>query len=71
MSDEKTMGLRQQVKKGITTLDDAIKIAKNYNESIQKWLKRRKDAGIVFVPEGAGPKGKKAKAKKVKKNAVV
>ena len=71
MSDEKTMGLRQQVKKGLITLDEAIEIAKDYNESIQRWLKRRKDAGILFVPEGAVAKGKKSKGKKVKKNAVV
>ena len=56
------MGLREKVKKGIVTLDEAIEIAKDYNESIQRWLKRRKDAGIVFVAEGnTKPKKKKKK----------
>ena len=72
MTDEKNMGLRQKVKKGVISLDEAIELAKDYNKNIQRWLKRRKEAGIVFVPEGEKPKKKKkGKKKKVKKNAVV
>lgn len=64
------MGLREKVKKGIVTLDEAITIAKDYNESIQMWLKRRKLAGIVFV-SGGNTKPKKKTKKKAKKNASV
>jgi hypothetical protein len=71
MTNEKTMGLRQKVKRGIVSLDEAIAIAKDYNKNIQKWLKRRKDAGVVFVPEGKKLKEKRGRRKKVEKNAVV
>jgi hypothetical protein len=71
MTKENTMGLRQQVKKGIVTLDEAIEIAKDYNESIQRWLKRRKDAGILFVPDADTKPKKNAKKKKKKTNASV
>ena len=49
MSDQ--MGLRQKVKKGIVSIDEAINLAENYNENIQRWLQRRKDAGVK-VPSG-------------------
>jgi len=79
MSDENNMGLRQKVKKGIVSLDEAIEIAKDYSESIQRWLKRRKDAGVkVPSKESTSKRYKKAKkakkaerAKKAEKNAVV
>ena len=76
MTDEKNMGLRQKVKKGIVSLDEAIEIAKDYNESIQRWLKRRKDAGVKVSSEQSVSKrykkAKKAKkAEKAKKNASV
>ena len=69
MTDEKNMGLRQKVKKGIVSIDEAIEIAKDYNESIQRWLKRRKDAGVKVPSEDAAPKQykKRSKAKKAKK----
>jgi len=70
MTNEKTVGLRQKVKMGIISLDAAIVIAKDYNKNIQKWLKRRKDAGVVVVPEGKKLKEKRRR-KKVEKNAVV
>jgi hypothetical protein len=63
MTKENTMGLRQQVKKGIVTLDEAIEIAKDYNENIQRWLKRRKDAGVKAA-SGDKPQKRKRKAKK-------
>ena len=76
MTDEKNMGLRQKVKKGIVSIDEAIVIAKDYNEGIQKWLKRRKDAGVKVPSEESAPKRykKRNKAKKeerAKKNASV
>ena len=69
MSDN-NMGLRQKVKKGIVSIDEAIEIAKDYNESIQRWLKRRKDAGVQPASEDA-PKKNTRKKRKAKKNAKV
>ena len=72
MSDQ--MGLRQKVKKGIVSIDEAISIAENYNENIQRWLKRRKDAGVK-VPSGKSAakryknRSKAKKAERAKKNA--
>ena len=76
MTDEKNMGLRQKVKKGIVSIDEAIELAKDYNESIQRWLKRRKDAGVKVPSEDSAPKrhkkrSKAKKAERAKKNAKV
>ena len=76
MTDEKNMGLRQKVKKGIVSIDEAIEIAKDYNESIQRWLKRRKDSGVKVPSEESASKrykkrSKAKKAERAKKNASV
>ena len=65
MTDEKNMGLREKVKKGIFSLDEAIEIAKDYNQNIQDWLKRRKDSGIKILSEDdLTKKSKKSKKRK-------
>jgi len=65
MTDEKNMGLREKVKKGIVSLDEAIEIAKDYNQNIQDWLKRRKDSGIKILSEDdLTKKSKKSKKRK-------
>ena len=69
MSDN-NMGLREKVKKGIVSLDEAIEIAKDYNENIQRWLKRRKDAGVVASSDDQ-PNKKNKRKRKAKKNAEV
>ena len=51
-------------------------IAKDYSEGIQKWLKRRKDAGVKVPSEDSAPKrhkkrSKAKKAERAKKNAKV
>ena len=68
------MGLRQKVKKGIVSLDEAIDIAENYNENVQRWLKRRKDAGVKVPSDKSAAKryknrSKAKKAERAKKNA--
>lgn len=70
MSDN-NMGLREKVKKGIVSLDEAIEIAKDYNENIQRWLKRRKDAGVVASSDEKPNNKNKRKKRKAKKNAKV
>lgn len=58
------MGLREDVKKGVVSIDAAIEMAADYSESIQSWLRRRKASGDKSP-------SKKAKGKKAKKNAQV
>ena len=60
---EKHMGLREKVRKGIVSLDEAIEIAKDYNEDIRKWLSRRKQSGVK-ADSGVKPQKRKRKAKK-------
>ena len=68
MSDN-NMGLRQKVKKGIVSLDEAIELAKDYNENIQRWLRRRKEAGIKPKTESDEKPKRRRNRKKSKKNA--
>ena len=68
MSDN-NMGLRQKVKKGIVSLDEAIELAKDYNENIQRWLRRRKEAGIKSKTESDQKPKRRRNRKKSKKNA--
>lgn len=57
----KTLGLREQVKKGVISIDEAIVVAENYNEDIRSWLQRRKKSNVKVKTE------KKVKKKKGKK----
>lgn len=57
----KTLGLREQVKKGVISIDEAIVVAENYNEDIRAWLQRRKKSNVKVKTE------KKVKKKKGKK----
>ena len=57
----KTMGLREQVKNGVISIDDAIVVAADYNEDIRSWLQRRKKSNVKVKTE------KKVKKKKGKK----
>ena len=57
----KTLGLREQVKKGVISIDEAIAIAENYSEDIRAWLQRRKKSNVKVKTE------KKVKKKKGKK----
>ena len=56
------LGLREQVKTGVISLDEAIEISKDYNDDIQNWLIRRKKGNIK--PKNADePKRKRKKRK--------
>lgn len=59
------MGLREQVKKGLISIDEAIVVAESYNENIRAWLQRRKKGGVKVKSEKKV--GKKKKGKKGKK----
>ena len=67
----KEMGLRENVKKGLVSIDEAIIIATDYNESIREWLLRRKKGNVKSKKEDDQPKKKKGKKKKGKNNASV
>jgi hypothetical protein len=56
-------GLREKVKHGIVSLDEAIEIASGYSESIRTWLDQRKKSGVKVKKET--PPKKKGKKKNV------
>ena len=69
MSEKEKMGLREQVKKGVVSLDEALEIAiaKDYDDSICEWLIRRMKGNIKPVDDDAPKKKKKKKKKKGRK----
>ena len=56
-------GLREKVKHGVVSLDEAIEIASEYSESIRTWLSQRKKSGVKTAKKT--PKKKKGKKKNV------
>jgi hypothetical protein len=57
------MGLKEQVKKGLVSLDEAIELAEGWNQDIRGWLLRRKKGNVK------SPKKKKETKKGKKKRA--
>lgn len=57
------MGLKEQVKKGLVSLDEAIELTDGWNQYIRGWLFRRKKGNIK------SPKKKKETKKGKKKRA--
>jgi len=56
----KSLGLREQVKNGVISIDEAIVVAENYNEDIRSWLQRRKSSNVkVKAEKKTKKKGKK------------
>ena len=56
-------GLREKVKHGVVSLDEAIEIASEYSESIRTWLSQRKKSGVKTAKKAS--KKKKGKKKNV------
>ena len=56
-------GLREKVKHGVVSLDEAIEIASEYSESIRTWLSQRKKSGVKTAKKTS--KKKKGKKKNV------
>ena len=56
-------GLREKVKHGVVSLDEAIELASEYSESIRTWLDQRKKSGVKSTKKT--PKKKKGKKKNV------
>ena len=63
MDNEKKMGLRQQVKKGLISIDEALVVAEGYNETIREWLERRKKSNVSVRKEKEAKKPSKRKKK--------
>ena len=59
------VGLREKVRRGLVSIDEAISLAADYNEDIRGWLQRKKANN--FKPADQAKKLKKGKKKK--KNA--
>jgi len=57
------MGLKEQVKKGLVSLDEAIELTDGWNQDIRGWLLRRKK-GNVKTPKEKKDAKKKKKGKK-------
>ena len=62
------MGLKEQVKKGLVSLDEAIELTDGWNQYIRGWLLRRKK-GNIKSPQEKNPGNKKKKRKGKKKRA--
>jgi hypothetical protein len=60
---EKQMGLRQQVKKGLISIDEALVVSEGYNEIIRNWLLRRKKSKVSVRKEKEAKKTSKRKKK--------
>ena len=63
------VGLRERVRRGLVSIEEAIELASGYNDNIRAWLRRRKDAHIkVSTNKSESPK-KKSRGKQKRKNA--
>ena len=60
---EKQMGLRQQVKKGLISIDEALVVSEGYNEIIRNWLLRRKKSNVSVRKEKETKKSSKPRKK--------
>ena len=63
MSEGEKLGLRQQVKKGLISIDEALVVAEEYNETIRKWLLRRKKSNVSVRKEKETKKPSKPRKK--------
>ena len=66
---KRPFGLREKVRLGLVDIDEAIKLALGYNESIRRWLARRKKANIKpKIKQSSEKKKKGGKKKSVQKD---
>ena len=62
-------GLREKVRRGLVSLDEAIELASGYNDNIRAWLRHRKDAHIQAPTNKPEVSKKKTRGKQKRKNA--
>ena len=57
------MGLKEQVKSGEVSVEEALELSTGWNKYIRNWLVRRKK-GVVETPSKSSQKKKKRKKKR-------
>ena len=63
-------GLRERLRRGLVSIEEAIELASGYNDNIRAWLRRRKDAHIKApTNKSESSKNKTKGGKKKRKNA--
>ena len=62
-------GLRERVRQGLISLDEAVEFASGYNDNIRAWLRRRKDAHIKAPTNKPEASKKKPRGKQKRKDA--
>ena len=62
-NEENIMGLRQKVKKGLVSIDDALLVSVGYSETIRNWLLRRKKSNVSVRKEKEAKKPTKPRKK--------
>ena len=62
-NEENLMGLRQKVKKGLISIDDALLVSVGYSERVRNWLLRRKKSNVSVRKEKEAKKPSVAKKK--------
>ena len=61
-------GLRERVRRGFISLDEAIELASGYNDDIRGWLSRRKNANVKAPTNKPDSPKKKSRGKQKRKN---
>ncbi|HIJ51392.1 MAG TPA: hypothetical protein HPP54_10140 [Nitrospinae bacterium] len=61
---ENPTGLRERVRRGMISVDEAIAFASGYNDNIRAWLRRRKANNTKVSSKTKGGKQKRKDAKK-------
>ena len=62
-NEENPLGLRQQVKKGLISIDEALVVSEGYNEVFRNWLLRRKKSNVSVRKEKEAKKPSKPRKK--------
>ncbi len=60
---ENEMGLRQQVKKRLISVDESLVVSEGYNEVFRNWLLRRKKSNVSVRKEKEAKKPSKPRKK--------
>jgi hypothetical protein len=62
-------GLRERVRRGLISIEEASSLASGYNDNIRAWLRRRKDAHIKAPIKNPEASKKEPRGKQKRKDA--
>jgi transposase len=62
------VGLRERVRRGLVSIEEASDLASGYNDNIRAWLRRRKNAHIKAPTNKSESPKKKIRGKQKRKN---